>query len=102
MKVTDLTITLHNWDVPTTTYSDQAGGLKQVGVVAIKTDEGVEGHSFLGSAFQGADEFAAQVLTRLKPLVVGRDPLDIGAIWQDLWSPNRRVAAAPWLILQSA
>jgi L-alanine-DL-glutamate epimerase-like enolase superfamily enzyme len=25
--------------------------------------------------------------------VVGRDPLDIGAIWQDLWSRNRRVAA---------
>jgi L-alanine-DL-glutamate epimerase-like enolase superfamily enzyme len=93
MKITDLTITLYNWDVPTTTYSDQAGGLKQVGVVAIKTDEGVEGHSFLGSAFQGADEFAAQVLTRLKPLVIGRDPLDIGAIWQDLWSRNRRVAA---------
>lgn len=92
MKITDLTITLHRWDVPPTTYTDQAGGAKQVGVVTIQTDEGVEGHSFLGSAFQGADEFAAQVLTRLKPVVLGRNPLDIGAIWQDLWSRNRRVA----------
>ena len=92
MKVTDLTITLHRWDVPPTTYSDQAGGPKQVGVVAIETDEGVTGHSFLGSAFQGADEFAGQVLQRLKPLVMGRNPLDSGAIWQELWSRNRRVA----------
>ena len=93
MKITDLTITLHRWDVPKTTYSDEAGGTKQVGVVTIKTDEGVEGHSFLGSAFQGADEFAGHVLQRLKPLVIGRNPLDIGAIWQDLWSRNRRVSA---------
>src|SRR6266545_2962367 len=93
MKITDLTITLHRWDVPKTTYSDEAGGTKQVGVVTIKTDEGVEGHSFLGSAFQGADEFAGHVLQRLKPLVIGRNPLDIGAIWLDLWSRNRRVSA---------
>ena len=92
MKITDLTIMLHRWDVPPTTYTDSVGGSRQVGVVTIQTDEGVEGHSFLGSAFQGADEFAAQVLTRLKPLVVGRNPLDIGAIWLDLWSRNRRVA----------
>ena len=93
MKVTDLSITLHHWDVPKTTYSDQAGGPRQVGVVTVETDEGVAGHSFLGSAFQGADELAGQVLGRLKPVVLGRNPLDIGAIWQDLWSRNRRVAA---------
>lgn len=92
MKITNLTVTLHRWDVPETTYSDQAGGTRQVGVVTIQTDEGVEGHSFLGSAFQGADEFASPLLQRLKPVVMGRNPLDIGAIWQDLWARNRRVA----------
>ena len=84
MQITDLTITLHRWDVPETTYSDSAGGTKQVGVVTIRTDEGVEGHSFLGSAFQGADEFAGQVLQRLKPVIIGPNPLDIGTIWADL------------------
>jgi L-alanine-DL-glutamate epimerase-like enolase superfamily enzyme len=93
MKVTDLSITLHQWDVPKTVYFGEVGGLKQVGVVALRTDEGVEGHAFLGSSNQGADEFAAQVLHRLKPLVVGRDPLDVGAIWADLWSRNRLVDA---------
>ena len=91
MKITDLTITLHRWDVPITTYSDVFGGSKQIGVVTIKTDEGVEGHSFLGNANQGADEFSIQVLQRLKPMVIGRNPLDIGAIWKDLWKVNRRV-----------
>ena len=92
MKITDLTITLHRWEVPITYYTDQFGGSKQIGVVTIKTDEGVEGHSFLGNANQGADEFAKQVLERLKPVVIGRNPLDIGAIWQDLWKRSRRVA----------
>jgi L-alanine-DL-glutamate epimerase-like enolase superfamily enzyme len=93
MKITDLTITLHRWEVPITFYTDQFGGSKQVGVVTIKTDEGVEGHSFLGNANQGADEFAQQVLERLKPVVIGRNPLDIGAIWQELWKRSRRVAS---------
>ena len=93
MKITDLTITLHRWEVPKTVYFGEVGGSKQVGVVTIKTDEGVEGHSFLGSSNQGADEFSAQVLRRLKPLAIGRDPLDIGAIWSDLWSRNRLVDA---------
>src|SRR5207237_6334102 len=41
----------------------------------------------------GAEQFASQVLTRLKPLLLGRNPLDIGAIWLDLWRANRNVDA---------
>jgi len=92
MHVTDLSIILHRWEVPRTTYRDAfGGGSTDVGVVSISTDEGIVGNSFLGSASAGADQFADQVLKRLKPLVIGRDPLDIGAIWQDLWRANRNV-----------
>jgi L-alanine-DL-glutamate epimerase-like enolase superfamily enzyme len=49
------------------------------------------GHAFLGSASAGADQFTGQVLQRLKPLVLGRNPLDIGAIWMDMWRTNRNV-----------
>jgi L-alanine-DL-glutamate epimerase-like enolase superfamily enzyme len=94
MHVTDLSIILHRWEVPRTTYRDAfGGGFTDVGVVSISTDEGVVGHAFLGSASAGADQFADQVLKRLKPLVIGRNPLDIGAIWQDLWRANRNVDA---------
>jgi L-alanine-DL-glutamate epimerase-like enolase superfamily enzyme len=92
MHITDLSITLHRWDVPLTTYRDSfGGGSTDVGVVTIQTNEDVAGHAFLGSASAGADQFANQVLKRLKPLVIGRNPLDIGAIWLDLWRTNRNV-----------
>lgn len=90
MKITDLSITLHTWEVPPVTYAGPTtGGTKEVGVVTIATDAGVEGHSFLGTSTQGADEFAGEVLQRLKPVVLGRDPLDIGAIWEAMWARNR-------------
>src|SRR5205085_7337283 len=57
------------------------------------TSEDMVGYSFLGSASAGAEQFASQVLTRLKPLLLGRNPLDIGAIWLDLWRANRNVDA---------
>src|SRR5262249_46159663 len=92
MRVTDLSITVHRWDVPRTTYRDAfGGGATNVGVVSIYTDEDVVGNAFLGSASAGADQFADQVITRLKPLLLGRNPLDIGAIWYDLWRANRNV-----------
>src|SRR5689334_23120253 len=92
MKITDLTITLHRWEVPPTTYRESfGGGATNVGVVTIATDEGISGNAFLGSASAGADQLAPQVLSRLKPLVLGRNPLDIGAIWLDLWPQNRNV-----------
>jgi L-alanine-DL-glutamate epimerase-like enolase superfamily enzyme len=94
MHITDLSIILHGWEVPPSTYRDAfGGGTTQVGVVSIHTSEGIVGHSFLGSASAGADQFASQVLTRLKPLVLGRNPLDIGAIWQQLWRTTRNVDA---------
>jgi L-alanine-DL-glutamate epimerase-like enolase superfamily enzyme len=92
MRITDLSITVHRWDVPRTTYRDTfGGGSTNVGVVTIKTDEGLMGNSFLGSASAGVDQFASEVLQRLKPLVMGRNPLDIGAIWMDLWRSIRNV-----------
>jgi hypothetical protein len=64
MKITDLSITLHRWEVPPTTHRDSfGGGSTDVGVVTIHTNEDVVGHSFLGSASAGADEFANQVLS---------------------------------------
>ncbi|MFC1935923.1 hypothetical protein ACFLX9_04130 [Chloroflexota bacterium] len=51
MKVTDLTLTMFKWAIPPWgTAETSFGGEKQLGVVTIQTDEGVEGHSFLGSS----------------------------------------------------
>ena len=95
MKVTDLSLTLFRWPIPATSYAgirSAFSGEKLMGLLTLRTDEGVEGHSFLGSARQGADAFAGPLLQFLKPVVMDRDPLDIGAIWYDMWKFNRYVS----------
>ena len=54
MKITDITVTLFAWDdIPATQYGRHSGrfaGKSDLGLVTIKTDQGVEGHAFLGSS----------------------------------------------------
>ena len=40
----------------------------------------------------GADHFAPGLIEFIKPIVMGRNPQDIGAIWWDLWKMNRSVS----------
>lgn len=90
MKVTDLSLTLFKWKSPGwRTGQHVFGGEVNLGIVTISTDEGLEGHSFLGSSRQGADEFAIPLMRVLKPLVIGRNPLDTGAIWEQMWKQRR-------------
>ena len=93
MKITDLSVTLFNWPIkPWKTGRSLFGGDIKLGVVTIQTDEDVEGYSFLGSQSQGADVFAGPLIDVLKPRLLGRNPLDIGTIWQDMWNMHRRVS----------
>ena len=51
MKITDLSVTMFNWEsAPWKTATGTSGGRTLLGVVTVHTDEGVEGHSFLGSS----------------------------------------------------
>ena len=54
MKIDKLTTTLFKWEgIPATRYgkhTGQFGGESLLGLVTITTDDGVEGHAFLGSA----------------------------------------------------
>jgi len=95
MKIRDVTVTLFGWDdIPPTRYSGQtarAVGSSQLGLVTIATDEGVDGHAFLGSAYGPADLDAPTLIRALKPVLVGQDPLDRERLNQALW---RRVRAS--------
>jgi L-alanine-DL-glutamate epimerase-like enolase superfamily enzyme len=93
MKITDLSVVLFNWNsMPWRTGSGSFGGHKLLGAVTVQTDGGVDGHAFLGSSRQGADAFVGPLMEFVKPVIIGRNPLDIGAIWNRLWKLNRSVS----------
>lgn len=80
MKITDVTLTLFDWDgIPKTSYNaftGSFGGSVQLGLLAIRTDEGITGHAFLGSAMYSAAIDAPGLIEKVKPLLMGQNPLE--------------------------
>lgn len=76
MKITDLRIVVHEKKMPAGTGRPTM----PLGVMTISTDEGVEGHVFVTS--MGPD-VPHQLVSLAKPMLLGRDPLAIGAIWHN-------------------
>jgi L-alanine-DL-glutamate epimerase-like enolase superfamily enzyme len=87
MKITDVSLTMFTWKIPTqpaTHRFSAPAGAREIAVVTIKTDEGIEGQSFLGASNRGADIDVPAVMTYLKPMLMGQNPLDIGRLWNDM------------------
>ena len=88
MKITDVTVTLFKWDdIPATFYSPlsgKIGGESDLGLVTISTDEGVQGHAFLGSSSQPASLDTNSLIKFLKPILMGQNPLDRERLSQSL------------------
>ncbi len=90
MKVTDLTMTLFKWPVkPWRTGMTSFGGECNLGLITVKTDQGIEGHSFLGSSRETAENFAGPLMKLLKPAVMGKDPMDSNRLWEALYRQVR-------------
>jgi len=93
MKISDVTLTLFGWGgIPATQYGRHTGtfaGKSELGLLAVRTDDGVVGHAFLGSAMRGARFDADSLIHYLKPLVMGQDPLERERLWHALWSRHR-------------
>ena len=89
MRIEDLTATLWTWDdIPPTRYTKtiaSAGSRStQMALVRIVTDEGADGYSFLGSALGSAENDAAALIARFKPMLIGEDALARERIWQTM------------------
>ena len=68
---------MFTWKIPTppaTHRYSAAAGAREIAVVTISTDEGIEGHAFLGASNRGADIDVQAILTYLKPMLMGRKP----------------------------
>ena len=72
MKIDDITLTLFAWEgIPATQYGQHTGkfsGQSQLGLLTIRTDDGVEGHAFLGASSRGGHLDAHSLIDHLKPL----------------------------------
>ena len=94
MKITDVSLTLFAWPgIPSTQYGRHAprfSGTSQLGLLSLRTDDGLEGHAFLGSAMRGAHLDGESLIQMLKPVVMGQDPLDRERLYQALWQRNRQ------------
>src|SRR6185436_17681078 len=94
MKITDVDVRLFAWEgLPARPFGKHTGrmpaGASELGLVTVGTDEGVEGHAFLGSSNRGASFHAASLIRFLKPLLVGQNPLDRERLYQQMWARNR-------------
>jgi len=91
--VADVTLKLFAWDgLPATRYAAQSqinAGSGVLGLLTLTTDDGVEGHAFLGSALYPADIDAQGLIRFLKPLVVGHDPLHRERLNASFWTRSR-------------
>ena len=98
MKITDVTVTMFRWEgLPAIGYlglARKAGEPSELGLVSIKTDEGVEGLSFLGKATTGTPADAQALIKFLKPLLIGQNPLDRERLNEAIWR-RRRMAGIP-------
>ena len=93
MKITDVKVDLFTWhSEPWQTGVGTQFSESQLGLVSVETDAGVTGNAFLGSLHVGADHYAKGLVKFLKPLLLGRDPQDIGAIWWEMWKQNRKAS----------
>jgi L-alanine-DL-glutamate epimerase-like enolase superfamily enzyme len=96
MKITDITVTLFAWDdIPPTQYARTTGrfaGSSDLGLVTIRTDQGLEGHAFLGASSRAGSVDARIVTSVLKPLLIGEDPLDRERLFERMWQRARLFA----------
>ncbi len=92
MRIDDVRVVLYQWELPplpAAYLGPFRGGTVDVGVLVIRTDDGLEGNALLGDANGGGPEQGRAVVTHLKPALIGRDAWDHGAIWADLWRRSR-------------
>ncbi|PPQ33715.1 enolase C-terminal domain-like protein [Rhodopila globiformis] len=95
MKIDDVTLTIFAWDnIPVTVYHQGATAASgsNLGLLRIRTDAGLEGHAFLGSASNPASMDGPQLIRSLKPMLMGQDPLQRERIHAGMRLINRTVS----------
>lgn len=95
MKIDDVTLTIFTWDnIPATIYhqGSLSSSTSNLGLLTVRTDSGLEGHAFLGSATNPASMDGPQLIRSLKPMLMGQNPLERERIHAGMRLINRTVS----------
>lgn len=96
MKITDVTVTLFKWEnIPMKSYDHAVKAVtsnSDLGFVRIQTDEGIEGHAFLGLCVHPASLEAPFVTRFLKPILLGQNPMDRAHLFQRMSNMRAQVS----------
>jgi len=71
VKITDVRVLRHERPLATAVGPP----VQRLDLLTLATDEGLEGHTFLGGP---GEDLAEAVLRTVRPMLIGTDPLDIG------------------------
>lgn len=86
VKITDVSVVVHERRLP----PGMPLPPMEMAVLRIHTDAGLEGNTYISPPGPNVTD---QILRQVKPLLLGRDPLDIGAVWHELWGKRRAMHA---------
>ena len=79
MRITDVKVTVWEWkNIPPTRYTlrvSTSASSAKMALVRVITDQGIEGHAFLGSALSVLGIAAYRCIDRLSPILSGHGPL---------------------------
>jgi len=96
MKITDVTVTLFKWNnIPMKSYDHSVKAVtanSDLGLVRIKTDQGIEGHALLGLCVHPASLEAPFITRFLKPILMGQNPLDRANLFQRMSNMRAQVS----------
>jgi len=88
MKITNIDVS--TMDVPNGPPVNAFYAGSSYVIARIQTDEGIEGLGYtMLMGGMGASSVRAYLEDNIVPLVIGRDPLQIGAIWADMYENDR-------------
>lgn len=97
MKITDINVRLVSCPLPEEMEWANAYGKSSTRtevLVFVKTDEGLTGIGEAYHAVNGPRAIEALIISHLKPLVLGRDPLDVEDLWHTMFFSTVQLGSA--------
>jgi L-alanine-DL-glutamate epimerase-like enolase superfamily enzyme len=98
VRIVRVALTIFEVAVPAVAYAAgmaACGGRTDLGLLRLVTDEGIEGHCFLGSTLRPASHDAEALMGGLAPLLLGADPLAREALYRRLFAACRAFGLRP-------